>query len=63
MTSKKDISINYMNGRSSKTLKTEDGQFELNISRERDGSFKPQLVKQNQTHFMSMDDKILNLYA
>lgn len=32
-----------------KTLKTEDGQFELNTPLDRGGSFEPQLVKKDQT--------------
>ncbi len=59
----KDTSINYRNGSSTKTLKTEDGQFALDTPRDREGSFEPQLVKKNQTRFTSMDDKILSLYA
>lgn len=59
----KNASVNYRNAHSSKTLKTEDGQFELDTPRDRDGSFEPQLVKKNQTRFTSMDDKILSLYA
>ena len=54
---------NYRNGCTSKTLKTEDGQFELDTPRDRAGSFEPQLVKKHQTRFTSMDDKILSLYA
>ena len=56
-------SKNSRNGFSNKTIKTEDGQFELNAPRDRDGSFEPQLVKKRQTRFTSMDDKILSLYA
>ncbi len=54
---------NSRNGFSSKTIKTEDGQFEIDSPRDRDGSFEPQLVKKHQTRFTSMDDKILSLYA
>ena len=56
-------SSNSRNGSSSKTLRTEEGQFELNTPRDREGSFEPQLVKKQQTRFTSMDDKILSLYA
>tara|TARA_R110001592_G_scaffold363400_1_gene688204 strand:- start:60634 stop:61842 length:1209 start_codon:yes stop_codon:yes gene_type:complete len=56
-------SSNSRNGYSRKTLKTEDGQFELDTPRDRVGSFEPQLVKKQQTRFTSMDDKILSLYA
>lgn len=56
-------SSNSRNGYSRKTLKTEDGQFELDTPRDRAGSFEPQLIKKQQTRFTSMDDKILSLYA
>jgi putative transposase len=54
---------NSRNGYSSKTLQTEDGQFELATPRDRQGSFEPKLVKKHQRRFTSMDDKILFLYA
>ena len=54
---------NNRNGYTSKTLQTEDGQFDLNTPRDREGSFEPQLVKKHQRRFTSMDDKILFLYA
>ena len=54
---------NSRNGYARKTLRTEDGQFEIEAPRDRDGSFEPKLVKKHQTRFASMDDKILSLYA
>ena len=54
---------NSRNGYSSKSLRTEDGQFEVETPRDRRGDFEPQLVKKHQTRFTSMDDKILSLYA
>lgn len=56
-------SNNTRNGKSSKRVKTEDGEFELDTPRDRLGSFDPKLVKKHQTRFTSMDDKILWLYA
>lgn len=56
-------SDNCRNGYSNKTLRTEDGEFELNTPRDRLGDFEPQLVKKHQTRFTSLDDKILSLYA
>ena len=56
-------SDNSRNGYTSKTLQTEDGQFEVDTPRDRSGSFEPQLVKKHQRRFTSMDDKILFLYA
>ncbi len=54
---------NSRNGKSSKRIKTEDGEFELDTPRDREGSFEPLLVKKHQSRFTSMDDKILWLYA
>jgi transposase-like protein len=54
---------NSRNGYSSKTIRTEDGEVDLETPRDRECSFEPQLVKKNQTRFTSMDDKILYLYA
>lgn len=59
----KSTSTNSRNGKSTKRVKTEDGEFELDTPRDHEGSFEPKLVKKNQTRFTSMDDKILWLYA
>lgn len=56
-------SENSRNGISSKRLITEDGEIEVDIPRDRDSSFEPQLVKKHQRRFTSMDDKIHCLYA
>ena len=56
-------SENSRNGFTSKTLITEDGQFEIDTPGGRNGSFEPQIVQKQQTRFTSMDDKILSLYA
>ncbi len=54
---------NSRNGYSSKTLQTEDGQFELQTPRDRNNDFEPKIVKKKQRRFVSMSDKILFLYA
>ncbi|MCQ8876766.1 IS256 family transposase [Pseudoalteromonas shioyasakiensis] len=59
----KSTSANSRNGKTSKRIQTEDGEFELDTPRDREGSFEPQLVKKHQSRFTSMDDKILWLYA
>jgi putative transposase len=40
---------NSRNGSTSKTLRTEDGQFKLDTPRDREGTFEPKLVKKSQT--------------
>ncbi|EEJ3798570.1 IS256 family transposase [Salmonella enterica subsp. enterica serovar Gaminara] len=54
---------NSRNGYSSKTLLTDDGEFELNTPRDREGSFEPHLIKKNQTRITQMDSQIPSLYA
>lgn len=56
-------SANSCNGISKKTLKSPDGTLELEISRDKEGSFSPQLIKKHQTRITSMDEQILSLYA
>ena len=55
---------NSRNGYSKKTLKTSFGETEIKIPRDRDGEFKPQLVKKNQTTLTGdIEEKILSMYA
>lgn len=54
---------NARNGKSSKTLKGEFGELPIEIPRDRNGSFEPQLIPKHQTRWNGFDDKILSLYA
>lgn len=54
---------NTRNGSSAKTLKSDFGALPIDIPRDRDGSFEPQLVAKHQTRWAGFDDKILSLYA
>jgi len=54
---------NARNGRSAKTLKGDVGELPLDIPRDRQGSFEPQLVAKHQTRWTGLDDKIISLYA
>jgi putative transposase len=54
---------NSRNGTGSKTLTTEHGPVEIEVPRDRDASFEPQLVKKRQTRFTGFDEKILGMYA
>ena len=62
-TTRPDGMTNARNGRTPKTLKTEHGDVPIQVPRDREGSFEPQLVKKNQTHFDGFDEKIISLYA
>jgi len=54
---------NSRNGYSSKNLISDEGQFQVDVPRDRDSSFEPQMVKKHQTRLTAMDDKIHYLYA
>lgn len=54
---------NSRNGTTPKTLKGEFGEIELEIPRDRNGSYTPQLLPKHQTRFEGFDEKILSLYA
>ena len=54
---------NARNGKSSKTLKGEFGELPIEIPRDRNGSFEPQLIPKHQTRWNGFDEKILSLYA
>ena len=54
---------NSRNGSSKKTVQSEDGELDLSIPRDRNGSFEPVLVPKHQRRIAGLDDKILALYA
>jgi len=58
-----DNSGNSRNGTSPKTLKGKRGQVQIDVPRDRDSSFEPQLVKKGQTRFDGLDEKIISLYS
>ncbi|MDA0224005.1 MAG: transposase [Proteobacteria bacterium] len=53
---------NRRNGATRKTLKGNDGRVPIDVPRDRDGSFEPELIKKGQTRIDGMDDKIIGLY-
>ena len=55
---------NRKNGSSRKTMKGPTGSFELDVPRDRTGSFEPQIVKKHQTHLTDeLERKIIALFA
>jgi putative transposase len=54
---------NSRNGKSSKTIRGKRGQVEIDVPRDRDSSFEPQLIKKGQTRFDGLDDKLISMYA
>ena len=59
-----EINKNRKNGKSTKIMKSSVGEFELEIPRDRNGSYESQIVKKHQTHISDhIEEKILSLYA
>jgi transposase-like protein len=54
---------NCRNGTGKKAVHTETGSLDLEVPRDRAGSFEPQLVKKRQRRLEGFDDKVLALYA
>lgn len=54
---------NSRNGYSAKTVMSDHGDVDIDVPRDRDGSFEPQLVRKYQTRLTDFDDKVLALYA
>jgi transposase-like protein len=54
---------NSRNGSTGKTLLTEVGGIELDVPRDRNGSFSPQIVRKGQTRLDGFNDRIIALYA
>jgi len=54
---------NSRNGYGRKTVLTGSGKMELEIPRDRRGSFDPQLIAKYQRRFPGFDDKIISMYA
>ena len=59
----KSAAVNSRNGYTRKTVKGEHGDVEIEVPRDRDSSFDPQLISKRQTRFDGFDDKIISLYA
>jgi len=54
---------NSRNGRYSKKLRTSAGETAIQVPRDRNGEFDPQLVKKGQRRLPGFDDKVIALYA
>lgn len=54
---------NSRNGKSSKTVRSVHGEIDLDIPRDRNGTFAPKLVKKGEKQLGGFDDRIVSLYA
>lgn len=56
-------SKNYRNGYSKKTVKTQMGELEIKVPRDRNGEYEPKIISKYNRNADGMEEKILSLYA
>ena len=54
---------NHRNGRSGKTVLTDEGPLRIDVPRDRTGTFEPQLIPKHERRFAGFDDRIVSMYA
>lgn len=54
---------NSRNGHSKKTVKTKFGNTDLQVPRDRNGEYEPQIIKKYETTVNGLEDQIIGLYA
>jgi putative transposase len=55
--------VNRRNGVGRKTVLTDTGSMEIEVPRDREGRFDPQLIGKYQRRFPGFDEKIISMYA
>jgi len=53
---------NRRNGKPVKTLRTDQGLMEVEVPRDCDGEFEPQIVPNHQREWRGLDDRVLSMY-
>lgn len=54
---------NRRNGYGKKTIKTSSGALGINVPRDRDASFNPELIPKRQTDVSAIENKVISMYA
>jgi transposase-like protein len=60
---KPELATNHRNGTSGNTVLTDDGPVAIEVPRDREGTFEPQLIGKHERRFTGFDDKVIALYA
>lgn len=58
-----DRSGNSRNGYGKKTVKSEYGELEISVPRDRNGSFEPQVIEKRQTKTEDLESRVIGMYA
>lgn len=54
---------NSRNGKYSKTIQGSSGPFEIEVPRDRNSDFDPQIIRKRQRNISSFEEKIISMYA
>ena len=57
------LTSNKRNGHSPKTLKSQFGEFQVDVPRDRNGKFEPKLIPKYQRDISGIEEKVISLYA
>jgi putative transposase len=60
---KPELATNHRNGTSGKTVLTDDGPVAIEVPRDREGTFEPQLIGKHERRFTGFDGQVIALYA
>ena len=55
------LTDNKRNGHSPKTLKSQYGEFQIDVPRDRNGEFEPKLISKYQRDISGIEEKIISL--
>lgn len=59
----KPLSLNTRNGSSKKTVKSSYGNIDVNIPRDKEGSFEPQALRKYEKDISNIENQIISMYA
>ncbi|MFC4662516.1 IS256 family transposase [Oceanobacillus aidingensis] len=54
---------NRRNGYGKKTIKTSSGEVDIKVPRDRDGSYKPELIPKRKKDVSAIENKVISMYA
>ncbi len=54
---------NYRNGTSKKTVRSDLGEVDISIPRDRNGEYEPQLIPKYSRDISTIDEKIISMYG